>query len=199
MKGFNPRVRGIAGCSDTQQIFRRLATQIDMDPPLSDYRDVRVRTAVWLQVCVYVCLHALVCYGSDLNTEEQDTRPLIWCNSLHKDTGIYWYDSGQSQRLHQGSHPLGWLVFNPEGYEGINPLAFTAALWKVPELIKYRKRTSIFQSTVYLHLSGLLSKASLRRELLTKTNYLRWEIICIIRLQLNYYHNRYYVTEASCR
>lgn len=46
MKGFNLCVRGSAGCSDTQQIFRRLATRIDMDPPLSDYRDVPVRTAV---------------------------------------------------------------------------------------------------------------------------------------------------------
>lgn len=68
MKGFNPRVRGSAGCSDTQQIFRRLATRIDTDPPLSDYRDVTgADSSLTACVCVRVRATAHVCYGPDLN------------------------------------------------------------------------------------------------------------------------------------
>lgn len=121
MKGFNPCVQGRTGCSDTQQIFRRSATRIDMDPPLSDYRDVPVWTAIWLSVCVCVC------FLPDLSIKEWEAWPQIWCNSSHKDSGIYCYFSGQSQRIHQGQHH--WAVcVKPRGCRGINLLPIIAVL-----------------------------------------------------------------------
>lgn len=60
MKGFNPGVREITGpmagaarCY-TQQIFSCSASQIDKDTSLSDYRDMLVKPAVHVCVCVTV-------------------------------------------------------------------------------------------------------------------------------------------------